>query len=699
MKAHVEGAWTLTNLGQYHKKVIEPIIQLTYTVTYTTRVMARFKAPQFQPDPKKTHISECVAFRVSKEADQTLHRLQSPEEERKAKQVSEKFKRHLEDAVRIYMAETLDFIHTSGQNLEEFDKIWERYSFKRFSRRIAKQQEDQSSSKELPNSEAMMDEIISKGMKETFDESEKVRLWFKSRDSFLLCFYLSAMRSTHALARICAENTVMKGGVYGRIILDFKAMGDLLHVIWVGSTSPVKFGARALRERPKPPSNMPTCIRASLSGFLEWITSQDFKIALRTACAVSLVASFGFIPPTAAYFDELSGLIAVGFVLFDAGSPYQGHLLTKLTFRIIGNALGIAWAIAAHYASRPTSYPNAVKFFMQTILSTLLVYIAKVIAAKGSNALDWLFLVLYTYVTYVGLMDICFQRGDSLESCDKNFMHYVLVRFYNLLIAVGVALIFHLLMFPSRAEHFMKKLCAQVYSDLGLTYGYLMSELLSHRINSVAEAEKFGRQCWESSMYCLGNAQRLNDLLHLATRELRMGSYGYNHKDFEALFGDCFYISRTLGYASIYLQLLSHNEDSKLFSKHENDRNWIFQFHNTRTAAVYRKLRSQVFTMMIFTSYCLQSSDVYPPHGLRLELSRDEIVGLVDRLANIYTEAAGKKEFFFHPDHLFIFDLRRMILILNYLCKDAQKRCESLFGTAGFPAHFDPRTAPLTQEP
>jgi hypothetical protein len=325
--AQVEGAWTLTNLGQYHKRVIEPIMQLTYNVTYTTRVMARFKAPHFEPDRNKTRISECVAFRVSREADQTLHRLQCPEDERKAGEVSEKFKKHLEDAVRIYMAETLDFINMAAQNLEEFDKIWERHSFKIWARRkgrTEKEKEDQQQSaggQELPNSEAMMDEIISKGMKETFDDSEKVRLWFKSRDSFLLCFYLSAMRSTHALARICAENTVMNGSLYGRVMLDFKAMGDLLHVVWVGSTSPVEIGGRALRERPKPSStNMPTCIRASLSQFLDWITSQEFKLALRTACAVSLVASFGFIPPTASYFDELSGLIAVGFVMFDAGT-------------------------------------------------------------------------------------------------------------------------------------------------------------------------------------------------------------------------------------------------------------------------------------------------------------------------------------------------------------------------------------------
>ena len=62
----------------------------------------------------------------------------------------------------------------------------------------------------------------------------------------------------------------------------------------------------------------------------------------------------------------------------------------------------------------------------------------------------------------------------------------------------------------------------------------------------------------------------------------------------------------------------------------------------------------------------------------------DEIVGLVEQLADIYTEASSTANIFFHPDHLFIFDLRRMLLVLNYLCKDAQKRCETLFGTAAF---------------
>ena len=57
--------------------------------------------------------------------------------------------------------------------------------------------------------------LLQRGMRETFGESsEAVRLWFKSRDSFLLSFHLSAMRSTHALARICAENTPMTGSVY-----------------------------------------------------------------------------------------------------------------------------------------------------------------------------------------------------------------------------------------------------------------------------------------------------------------------------------------------------------------------------------------------------------------------------------------------------------------------------------------------------
>ena len=72
---------------------------------------------------------------------------------------------------------------------------------------------------------------------------------------------------------------------------------------------------------------------------------------------MAVTASVGFIPTTADFFDEIGGLIAVGFVMFDTGVPYIGKLTGKLFFRIAGNFLGISWAFVAHYAA------YAVRFF------------------------------------------------------------------------------------------------------------------------------------------------------------------------------------------------------------------------------------------------------------------------------------------------------------------------------------------------
>ena len=87
---------------------------------------------------------------------------------------------------------------------------------------------------------------------------------------------------------------------------------------------------------------------------------------------------------------------------------------------------------------------------------------------------------------------------------------------------------------------------------------------------------------------------------------------------------------------------------------------------------------------MIFCSHSVQTDDVFPPHGLSLDMGQAEIENLIKDLAEIYTELARSSSFFFHPDHLFIFDIRRVLLILNYLVKDASQHCENLFGTAAF---------------
>ena len=41
-----------------------------------SRVLARFQAPTFVPDPTRSKVSETVAYGVAREADTVLHQLQ-----------------------------------------------------------------------------------------------------------------------------------------------------------------------------------------------------------------------------------------------------------------------------------------------------------------------------------------------------------------------------------------------------------------------------------------------------------------------------------------------------------------------------------------------------------------------------------------------------------------------------------------------
>ena len=57
-----------------------------------------------------------------------------------------------------------------------------------------------------------------------------------------------------------------------------------------------------------------------------------------------------------------------------------------------------------------------------------------------------------------------------------------------------------------------------------------MSELLSHRLDSVDEATVFGKKCWEIAMVALAGSQRLTDMLAFAQREPRIEQYNYSYK-------------------------------------------------------------------------------------------------------------------------------------------------------------------------
>ena len=330
--ANLEGGWTLTNLGDYHRKILQPIMQLAYSVTYTSRVFARFLHPDYIPSGLGS-ISDDVAYRVAKEADSVLHQLKCEEDEAVAKSFSDEFKERLAPAMRIQYEETQSFIHSTRQNLAEFEDVFSRHSFA-FKRKANRGRS--TIHREIPNSEAVIDEIIAKAMAETFDkggDERRIEMYFKSRRSFLLAFYITSMRQIHSLSRICAQSTVISGSLYGRIFLKFRTMRSLLHILWVGSTSPKGSDVGSLfRERPTNDA-APGLWARVVGKVFQFVTSKQFKIALRTSIATSLVAMLGFIPRTAGFFDEISGLVAVGFVLFDAGSKYQGHMISKIFFR------------------------------------------------------------------------------------------------------------------------------------------------------------------------------------------------------------------------------------------------------------------------------------------------------------------------------------------------------------------------------
>ena len=119
----------------------------------------------------------------------------------------------------------------------------------------------------------------------------------------------------------------MDGSAYGRVLLDAKVLFELGRVVWQSKTSPMDEKGHvpeSLKCRPQGSSRVKGKVKTCVMTVLRTLTSTKFKLALRTACATSLTIMLGFIPQTAAFFDEISGLVAVGFVLFDTGSPYQG---------------------------------------------------------------------------------------------------------------------------------------------------------------------------------------------------------------------------------------------------------------------------------------------------------------------------------------------------------------------------------------
>ncbi|QDZ23538.1 hypothetical protein HOP50_10g60770 [Chloropicon primus] len=630
----IEGAFSFSKRGSYQSKVVRPLMQLVYNICYMTRVLTRFQAPGYIPDPS---IKEEVAYGVAREADKVLHSLEpGSEDESKARAVGEKFQQSVEPALQIYTDLVRQNLKEVLANLEHFDK-----KNVRPGRRTDR---DDNQRREAA------DDIVAGAMKTIFRESSHdIRCWFKSRGSFLSSFTMTALRSTHALSLACARNTEVRDQDVFAKYFSFRA---LQHMMWMQNQTDRTLGdPRLLRRRPSQAraeggfwASWVRIAGRCLSAFVNWMRGQDFKLALRTAIAVTITAGFGFFPPTAASFDAISGLIAVAFVLFDAGSPYQGHFLTKTGLRFIGNGIGMLWSVAAYHSAR-IAQTQFIQMLFLLVLILFLVFVMKVVAAKSSHhQMDLLFFSLYTYTTFVALL-YCTK--------DCQFDQFILQRFWNLLIAVAVASVFNLLVFPMRAETAMRSLAAKTLYDIGMIYVYLTTVK-----SKSAQADSF-----RHTMACLSSSSKLQNLLAMADREIRTDDCAYSHREYEALFSDVEYICRTLAWSSTNLQLLGVDPTEKDIRQ-------------------YEKIRSHTFTMMLSCSYCLQTKDVYPPHALKLELTSKDLQDLVDELTT--SRFVADRAIFDHPDHMFLFDLRRVVLILNHLCKDAKQRCENLFGTVSF---------------
>ena len=101
--------------------------------------------------------------------------------------------------------------------------------------------------------------------------------------SFTFAFYISAVRSMHALSRVCAEQTVMDGSAYGRVLLDAKVLFELGRVVWQSKTSPMDEKGHvpeSLKCRPQGSSRVKGKVKTCVMTVLRTLTSTKFKLAL-----------------------------------------------------------------------------------------------------------------------------------------------------------------------------------------------------------------------------------------------------------------------------------------------------------------------------------------------------------------------------------------------------------------------------------
>lgn len=101
--------------------------------------------------------------------------------------------------------------------------------------------------------------------------------------------------------------------------------------------------------------------------------------------------------------------------------------MTKLLFRVSGNLLAIVLSLATWYASTsvPRTYQSLVAGVFNMVFAVILTFVARVVAPRSKRSLDLMLFTLYSYISFVGLTDVCFASGveATREACDfKQFI-------------------------------------------------------------------------------------------------------------------------------------------------------------------------------------------------------------------------------------------------------------------------------------
>ena len=93
-----------------------------------------------------------------------------------------------------------------------------------------------------------------------------------------------------------------------------------------------------------------------------------------------------------------------------------------------GNLLAIVLSLATWYASTsvPRTYQSLVAGVFNMVFAVILTFVARVVAPRSKRSLDLMLFTLYSYISFVGLTDVCFASGveATREAC--NFKQFIL---------------------------------------------------------------------------------------------------------------------------------------------------------------------------------------------------------------------------------------------------------------------------------